>query len=122
MPVEMLEYSLVAAGKMRLRRRNRSAWDSKQEDGCIDKPISKSNAAGFKSSKELSSFSGVRHFWQYIFDAEFLVALRVSFVSWSGICANMCELCILFYLDKARTRLHAFRDKTTTGLLNTTSI
>jgi len=29
-------------------------------------PTKRSNAAGFRSSKELSSFSGVRHFWQYI--------------------------------------------------------
>jgi hypothetical protein len=31
-----------------------------------DLPTKRSKAAGFRSSKELSSFSGVRHFWQYI--------------------------------------------------------
>jgi hypothetical protein len=31
-------------------------------------PTNKSKAAGFKSSKELSSFRGVRHFWQCIVD------------------------------------------------------
>lgn len=31
---------------------------------CI--PTSKSKAAGFSDSRELSSFSGVRHFWQYM--------------------------------------------------------
>jgi hypothetical protein len=32
-------------------------------------PIKRLKAAGFKSSKELSSFRGVLHFWQYIFGA-----------------------------------------------------
>ena len=32
----------------------------------LDKPTRRSNAAGFRSSSELSSFKGVRHFWQYI--------------------------------------------------------
>ncbi len=30
------------------------------------KPTKRSYAAGFRSSRELSSFKGVRHFWQYI--------------------------------------------------------
>jgi hypothetical protein len=33
-------------------------------------PTNKSNAAGLRSSRELSSFSGVRHFWQYILKRE----------------------------------------------------
>jgi hypothetical protein len=32
----------------------------------IDRPTSKSKAAGLRFSKELSSFSGLRHFWQYM--------------------------------------------------------
>lgn len=33
----------------------------------VDKlPMSKSKAAGFRDSREPSSFSGVRHFWQYM--------------------------------------------------------
>ena len=37
------------------------------------RPISSSKAAGFKSCSELSSFKGVRHFWQFmILDVCFL--------------------------------------------------
>jgi hypothetical protein len=34
----------------------------------LDGPTNRSKAAGLRSSKELSSFSGVRHFWQYILE------------------------------------------------------
>lgn len=36
-------------------------------------PTRRLKAAGFRSSKELSSFSGVLHFWQYILKAPFHV-------------------------------------------------
>jgi hypothetical protein len=32
----------------------------------VYEPTNRSKAAGFRSSRELSSFKGVRHFWQYI--------------------------------------------------------
>lgn len=34
--------------------------------GEVPLPTSRSYAAGFRSSRELSSLRGVRHFWQYI--------------------------------------------------------
>jgi hypothetical protein len=40
--------------------------DSHQLDGGRCLPTSRSYAAGFRSSSELSSLSGVRHFWQYM--------------------------------------------------------
>jgi hypothetical protein len=32
----------------------------------VDKPTSRSNAAGFKSTRDGSSLSGARHFWQFM--------------------------------------------------------
>lgn len=39
-------------------------------------PTSRSYAAGLRSSRELSSLRGVRHFWQYILDDVLVLSAR----------------------------------------------
>ncbi len=58
--------SSVHCVKMFLRRSRLAEDPGKCDPGPADLPVNKSKAAGLKSSKELSNFSGVRHFWQYI--------------------------------------------------------
>lgn len=65
-----LVYVLAAVAKMRLHR----ILSAQMIFGLrkrLDIPTNKSNAAGLRSSKELSSFSGLRHFWQYIVNCRY---------------------------------------------------
>lgn len=54
---------MIAAGMMRLEFHVVSK--DKRTD-LLSAPTRRSKAAGFRPSKELSSFKGVRHFWQYM--------------------------------------------------------
>lgn len=45
-------------------------------DGEAPLPTSRSYAAGLRSSRELSSLRGVRHFWQYILGGVLVQAAR----------------------------------------------
>lgn len=45
-------------------------------DGETPLPTSRSYAAGLRSSRELSSLRGVRHFWQYILGGVLVRAAR----------------------------------------------
>jgi hypothetical protein len=63
--VEKVGESLIATAQTSKLNLASSIRDILNE-ACDNIPTSRLKAAGFKSSKEPSSFSGVLHFWQYI--------------------------------------------------------
>ena len=55
----------AAFSQWNLVKGQRAIWELGDDDDGV--PTSRSKAAGFSDSSELSSCSGARHFWQYIF-------------------------------------------------------